>query len=151
MANLPLDSQETQCGNFENLKANLFWSDLYTDEASDPDLNFYNEKLQELDSEYFSVEEISNFSAKLDKGTFSIFHLNIRSLNKNIDKLKDLLSFLRGKFSVIVLTETWADETAKNNLLFRIPNYVAIHQILFSRRVGGICLFIRKGTRKPLA
>ena len=119
--------------------------DVYTDEASDPDLNFYNEKLQELNSEYYSVEEISKFSEKLEKDTFSIFHLNIRSLNKNIDKLKDLLSFLKGKFSIIVLTETWADETAKNNSIFRIPNYVAIHQIRNCRRGGGISFFIRKG------
>ena len=68
-------------------------------------MNVYNEKLQELGSEYYSVEEISKFSENLNKETFSIFHLNIRSLNKNIDKLKDLLGFLKGKFSVIVLTD----------------------------------------------
>ena len=141
IVDLPLDSQEIQCSNFENTKANLFLPDVYTDEASDPDLNFYNEKLQELNSEYYSVEEISKFSEKLEKDTFSIFHLNIRSLNKNIDKLKDLLSLLKGKFSIIVLTETWADETAKSNSLFRIPNYVAIHQIRNSNR-GGRDLYI---------
>ena len=51
------NSAETQCNKFENLKANLFWTDILTDKASDPDTNFYNKKLQELDSEYYSVEE----------------------------------------------------------------------------------------------
>ena len=41
--------------------------------------------------------------------------------------MKDL-GFLKRIFSVIFLTETWADETAKNNLLFRIPNYIALQQ-----------------------
>ena len=96
-------------------------TDIFTDKVSDPDINFFNEILQELDSEYYSVEEISKFSEKLNKKTFSIFHLNIRSPNKNIDKLKDLLRFLKGKFNVIAFTETWADETTKSNSLFQIP------------------------------
>ena len=131
------------CNNFENLKENLFSTDIFTDKASD--INFYNEKLQEeLHSEYYSVEEINKVSEKLIKEAFSIFHLNIRSLNKNIDKLKDLLGFLKGKFSVIVLTEIWADETAKNNSLFRIPKDVALHQTRNGQRGVGICFLILK-------
>ena len=38
-------------------------------------------------SEYYSVEDISTFSEKLTRDIFSIFHLNIRSLKKNIDKV----------------------------------------------------------------
>ena len=41
-----------QCNNFENLKANFFSTDTFTDEANNLDINFYNEKLEELDSEY---------------------------------------------------------------------------------------------------
>ena len=99
MTNLALEFAETQCNNFQNLKANLFSTDIFREK----------------------------FSEKLNKETFSIFYLNIRSLNQNIDKLEDLLGFLKGNFSVILLTETLADETAKNNFLFRIPKYVAIH------------------------
>ena len=50
--NLALDSLENHCNNFENLKANLFLTDIFTYKASAPNINFYNEKLQELDSEY---------------------------------------------------------------------------------------------------
>ena len=126
--NLALDSVENQCNNFEDLKANLFLTNIFTDEANDPDINFYNKKLQELDSEYYSVEEIRKFSGKLYKEIFSVFNLNIRSLNKNLGKFKDLLGFLKGKFSVIVLKRTWTDETATNNSLFRIRKYAALHR-----------------------
>ena len=35
MTNLALDSGETQCNNFENLKTNVFSADTFTDNASD--------------------------------------------------------------------------------------------------------------------
>ena len=71
MTNLVLNSAETQCNKFENLKANLFLADMFTDEATDPGINFYNEKLQELDSEYYSVEEISKLLEKLFERFYS--------------------------------------------------------------------------------
>ena len=51
MTNLALNSAETRCNNFENLKANFLSADTFTGEANKPAINFYNEKLQELDSE----------------------------------------------------------------------------------------------------
>ena len=53
MTNLALEFAETQCNNFQNLKANLFSTDIFREK----------------------------FSEKLNKETFSIFYLNIRSLN----------------------------------------------------------------------
>ena len=38
MTNLALDSGETQWNNFENLKANVFSTDTFTDNASDSDI-----------------------------------------------------------------------------------------------------------------
>ena len=63
--------------------------------------NIYNKKLQELDSEYYSAEEICKFSEKLNIETFLIFNLNIRSLNKHIDKLN--LRFSKEKFGVLTI------------------------------------------------
>ena len=57
MTNLVLDYAENQCNNFENLKENHFQTDIFTDETSDPDTNFYNKNLQVLDWKYCSVEE----------------------------------------------------------------------------------------------
>ena len=41
MTNLALDSGETQCNNFENLKTNVFSTDTFTDNASDSDIYIY--------------------------------------------------------------------------------------------------------------
>ena len=50
-------------------------------------------------------------------------------MHKNIDKLKDFLNDIKGKFSVIVLSETWIDnDKADLNSLFHIPNYSFIHE-----------------------
>ena len=51
MTNLALDCAQTQ---FENVKANLFSTYIFADEASDPNINFYNKKLQDLDLKYCS-------------------------------------------------------------------------------------------------
>ena len=119
-------------------------TDVFTYKASDPNINFYNEKLQELDSEYYSVEEIRKFLEKLYKEMFSVFNLNIRSLNKNIGKLKDLLGFLKGKFSVTVLKGTWTDETAKNNSRLRITKYATLRQTRNGQRGEEFCFLFEK-------
>ena len=69
------------------------------------------------------IQEFAFFSSNLSEN-FSIILLNIRSLQKNIDKLKDFLDDIKGKFSVIVPSETWIDDDkADLNSLFHIPNY----------------------------
>ena len=131
--------------NFENVKANLFPVNSIVDEACDPDANFFNDKLDDLDSPFYSQDQLTQFSDRLTNESFSIFHLNIRSLNKNIDNLRNLLSLLKGHFKVIVLTETWCGDTASKNSLFQIPNYNVIHETRKDdRQGGGVCIFIRK-------
>ena len=61
MTNLALDSTETQCNIFENLKANLFSADVFIDDSSDPDINFYNEKLQEKIRIIIQLKKLVNF------------------------------------------------------------------------------------------
>ena len=87
--------------NFESTFCSILESDY-----NDPDKIFFNDKLQEIDSPYFSVENFKTVSDQLNGDKFSILHLNIRSLNKNIDNLRDFLASLKDKFSVIVLGVT---------------------------------------------
>lgn len=56
-----------------------------------------------------------------------MFHVTVSSLNKSTDKLKDLVGFLKEELSIVVLTEAWADETAKNNALCRFSKYAELH------------------------
>ena len=111
---------------------------------NDPDINFFNNKLQEIDSPYFSVENFETVSDQLNGDKFSILHLNIRSLNKSIDNLRDFLASLKGKFSVTVLTESWYDETANKNSLFDLENYNSVHKTRKNKKRGGICIYIHK-------
>ena len=71
---------------------------------TDPDKNFFNDKLQQIDSPYFSVENFIDTSEQLNKDNLSILHLNIKNLDANIDNFRDFLVSLHGNLSVIVLT-----------------------------------------------
>ena len=67
-------------------------------------------------------------------------------MHKNIDKLKDFLNDIKGKFSVIVLSETWIDDDkADLNSLFHILSYSFI---LEKRRTnykgGGLGIYVHK-------
>ena len=120
-----------------------FESSLESD-YNDPDINFFNDKLQEIDSPYFSVENFKTVSDQLNGDKFSILHPNIRSRNKNIDNLRDFLASLNSKLSVIVLTESWCDETANNNSLFDLENYNSVHKTRKNKKGLEICIYIHK-------
>ena len=115
-----------------------------SDENNDPDINFFNKKSEVVNSPYYNVDKFYSSSQNLLKNSFSVLHINIRSMNKNFEKLREYLSHAKGNFSVITLTETWCndDETDKNSL-WQLPNYTAIHQIRkSSKKGGGIALYV---------
>ena len=118
--------------------------DYRNDVGLDNDINFFNDKLQEIDSPYFSVENFKTVSKQLNGDKFSILHLNIRSLNKNIDNLRDFLASVKGKFSVIVLAESWCDEAANKTSLLDLENYNSVHKTRKNKKGGGICIYIHK-------
>ena len=92
-------------GHFEKQVFNPFdFQKVLIDEGNDPDINFFNDKSETVDTPYFSVDELNSLSDKLLKNSFSILHINIRSLNKNFEKLREYLSLLKRDFSVVALT-----------------------------------------------
>jgi hypothetical protein len=58
------------------------------------------------EEEFTEQYNFSNMTTTTNR--LKIFHLNIRSLNANIDSLKQLLVLLDVAFDVIVLSEIWA-------------------------------------------
>ena len=100
---------------------------------NDPDKNFFKDKLQEIDSPYFSLENFTAISEKLNRNNFSLLHLN-----KNIDDFREFLASFKGSFIVIVLTESWCDETVINNSLLNLENYDSVHQTRKGKKGGGI-------------
>ena len=47
---------------------------------NDPDINFFKNKFDVADSPYFSLEEIPCKAEKFLGNSFSLFHINIRSI-----------------------------------------------------------------------
>ena len=86
---------------------------------NDPDKSYFNDKLQEIDSLYFPLDNFKILSRQLKLKTFSISHLNFKNLSKRIDKLKEFLASLNGSFSAVIVTETWCNKTA-SSVSFRI-------------------------------
>ena len=98
-------------GHFEKQIFNPFdFQKVLIDEVNDPDINFFNDKSEIVDSSYFSIDEFNSTSKKLLKNYFSILHINIRSLNKNFKKLREYLSLVKRDFSVVALTKTWCND-----------------------------------------
>ena len=79
-----------------------------------------------------------------DKSSFSMLHLNIRTLQKNFDSLFSLLMTLKFEFKVICITETWCSDNSTNHNLFKLPQYKSIHQVRRTGKGGGIAVFIHE-------
>ena len=66
------------------------------DESNDPDINFFNDKSEAVVYPKFCIKEFISLSQKLLKNSFSNLHINIRSLNKSFEKLREYLSSKKG-------------------------------------------------------
>ena len=133
--------------NFENKSFNPFLNseNILLNHNQDPDEHFLNKSdLKRLMLQYFSVEESEQKLIACSATSFSILHINIRSVSKNVEKLKLLLSNINYEFSMISLTETWcSDDAFYNNTEYDLPGYYSIHQERKYKRGGGICVFIK--------
>ena len=87
-------------GHFEKQVFNPFdFQKVLIDEGNDPDINFFNDKSETVDSPYFSIDEFNSSFEKL-KNSFSILH----SLNINFEKLREYLSLVK-EISVLWLLQ----------------------------------------------
>ena len=93
-------------------------------------------------SQYFNPKESPRTLNHFDKNSFSILHLNIRSLQKNFDSLCNLLMTLKSDFKVICITEIWCSHNSVNHNLFKLPQYKRIHQVRKTGKGVGIAVFL---------
>ena len=107
--------------------------------TNDPDSNF---NVGSNSCNYFVGDEFNEMMKNNvnNKNHLSLLHLNIRSLNANLEKLTYLLSNLNSEFSVIGITETWLQNTAH---LVDIENYSFVHKHRTSPG-GGVGLYLSK-------
>ena len=116
---------------------------MLNNDSQDPDENFFN-AFNFKDSQYFTPEESSRNLNNFDKSSFSMLHLNIRSLQKNLDSLFNLLMTLTIEFKVICITETWCSYNSMNYNLFELPRYKSIHQVRRTGKSGGIAVYLHE-------
>ena len=72
-------------------------------------------------------EESSRNLNNFDKSSFSMLHLNVRSLQKNFENLFNLFMTLKFEFKVICITQTWYSDNSMNHDIFEVPQYKSIH------------------------
>ena len=77
---------------------------------------------------------------KASSGKFNLLNVNIRSLSKNFDSLKECLKSLDCEFAVIGVSETHVKD--KPNEIYNIPGFNVEYTNRIGREKGGVCLYI---------
>ena len=112
--------------------------------GTDPDVHFYNSQLNSgLSSCDYYLEDM--FNTKISKmniqsNNFSMLGTNIRSMPKNLSKLKCYLETLDHKFTIHGFTESWISNHSDG--LYGMQGYNVEHNYRKDRRGGGVSLFI---------
>ena len=101
----------------------------------DPDL-----KLTIPMSNYYSISQINNYIAKAGPRAISMFHCNIRSLQKNLALLEDFLYSLDKRPETLAITETRLNVNSVCNV--DLLNYELYHTDL-RWLVGQLCTLLR--------
>ena len=91
-------------------------------------------------SKYYTPNEF--IDSNLPKNQFSIFHINIISLQKHITELKSLLDILNHPFDIIAVTETKLKKNAEIIKNIDIPNFNFVHTSTESNS-GGAGIYIK--------
>lgn len=94
-------------------------------------------------TKYVTNNQFINLISNFEQDTFSLLHLNIRSLNKHFDDLQLLLDNPSQTLpSIIGLTETWL--SSDPNPPFALDNYDFIFNSRHDRAGGGVALYLSK-------
>ena len=108
-----------------------------TDPDNDP--NFCN---------YYEIEDFLN--AKFDANSnFSVFHLNIASLQFHFEELIILLQMLDYEFDCIMITETKLQRDINSTINIDIPNYHYFHTPTEASKGGSLIYISNKLISKP--
>ena len=86
-----------------------------------------------------SIDELN--ALDISKNYFLIIHVNIRSLQKNLCKLHELLYDLKFSPDLIAVSETWHVTTSF--FIPNIPGYKLVCSSSACNRAGGVAIFIK--------
>ena len=115
--------------NFESLLYNPFSiHESSINSEHDPDINFYQD-ISSLETHYCSPNDFQNNFQCFLKDSFSVLHLNIRSMNKNFESFKEFYLTINFKFSIFCFSETWVGKIFfSNNSNFQLSGCEVLHQ-----------------------
>ena len=91
------------------------------------------------DCSYFSESQLVSVSRSQPNDLF-FAHLNVRSLNKNFDQLRDFLNELKFNSSVIGVSETWLKDTPSP--LFSVEGFSLFTNNRTEKRGGGVGFYV---------
>ena len=97
--------------NFEKLRFVPFGFQL--DNTNAPDENIFH-NLCQIDLLFYAFEEAATSLEKINDKTFSVLHLNVRSLNQNFESLKKLQTTIKFNYKAIFFTEIWCTDDPRN-------------------------------------
>lgn len=108
--------------------------------------------IQRLDNKLVKtniVADIKEYNARVnkllkDKTNLGIFHVNIRSIAKNLDELNVFLHQFERKFDIIVLTETFK---LPDITLFALPGYSMLYNWGEINRNDGVIVYMRENVK----
>ena len=77
-------------GSFETQSFNPFSvNENFKDNDQDPDVNFYQTQISSLDTSYYILNEVKENLEIFQQKSFSVLHLNIRSMSKNLNHFEN--------------------------------------------------------------
>ena len=86
----------------------------------------------------FHSIDLNNF---ITSSRFNLIHQNIRSArNKNLDELILTLDSMKTNFQILMLTETWLDDTTISCI--NLPNFYGYHSTRTDKKGGGVSIFL---------
>ena len=106
---------------------------------ADPDTNFFHSLINSM-SEYYDTNSFIR-TTEQQQFTLSLLHLNIRSLQSNLNHFTTHISLLNHNFPIIALTETWLTDV--NHDIYSIPGYNHTYDYRRNRVGGGVSIFSR--------
>ena len=96
----------------------------------------------------YSVEQFTKKKFK-NKNNFSVFHLNIASLQYHLEDLKILLSTLEHDFDIISISETKLKQNTPPTIDINIPDYHFEHTPSNANKGGTLIYISNKHNYKP--
>lgn len=107
----------------------------YDQDELDPESNLFP-NINDICNYYTDTE----FTKIETAGSFSLIHLNCRSLYSNFSSIYDYLNTLQNKFTVIAMSETWLTE--EKGVEFHFEGYDFFYVNRTNRRGGGVALYV---------